>query len=225
MAVEGLEVDPAALEKTAHGITGMIDALGEVGLKETASSGRGLAMLALSALEAGKASVQSEFETYTERWSWGVRALVQAGNEIASALGLAAGRYHAMEAKGVEMFKVMWTDVAGNPYLSREQVGQRDWGATLSDNGFNHVRNADYSRESFDHAALTTQMNLEIIQAVGPQAAANLGVVSNPASVVTSALAPDGTPAPGWNTGAAAQVQQIQAKYQPLLNPQGAQGK
>ncbi|MBF6240218.1 hypothetical protein [Nocardia otitidiscaviarum] len=222
MSVEGLRVDPAALEQTAKGITGMIDALSEVGFKETAASGRGLALLALSALEAGKASVQTEFESYTERWSWGVRALVQAGNEIAQALGLAAGRYHAMDAKAEEMFKVLWTNLAGNPHLTRDQIAARDWGDTFSDNPFTQVLNADYSRESFDRAAIATQMNMEIIQAVGPQAAANLGVVSNPATLVTGT---DSMPAPGWNTGAAAQVEQIQKKYESLLNPQPGQGK
>ncbi|MFI6871565.1 hypothetical protein [Nocardia sp. NPDC050406] len=221
MSGEGLRVDPAALQQTATGITGMIDALGEVGTKETAASGRGLSLLALSALEAGKQSVQTEFETYTERWSWGVRALVQAGNEIARALGLSAGRYAAMESKATEMFKVMWTNVAGNPHLSREDIAKRDWGETFSDNPFNHVRDPDYSRESFEQAAQATRMNWEIVQAVGPQAAANLGVVSNPVSLVTDT---NGAPAPGWNTGAAAQAAQIQQQYQ-QLNPQAGQGK
>ncbi|MGX1808581.1 hypothetical protein ACWIGI_22910 [Nocardia sp. NPDC055321] len=222
MSGDELRVDPAALTQTAQGITGMIDALSEVGFKETAASGRGLALLTLSALEAGKQSVQTEFESYTERWSWGVRALVQAGNEIAKALGLAAGRYNAMETKAENAFKVMWTNMVGNPYLSKDEIAKQDWGDTFSDNPFNHMVNPDYSRESFDRAAIAAQMNWEIIQAVGPQAAANLGVVGNPASVVTT---PDGAPAPGWNTGASAQVEQIQAKYQPLLNPEAGQGK
>ncbi|WP_306359084.1 hypothetical protein [Nocardia sp. CC227C] len=225
MSVDRLQVDPAALEQTAKGINGMIDALAEVGIKETASSGRGLALLTLSALEAGKQSVQSEFESYTERWSWGVRALVQAGNQIAQALGLSAGRYQAMEDKASTMFKVLWTSMAGNPHLTQDQIAARDWGETLADNSFNHIRNPDYSRESFDRAALAAQMNWEIVQAVGPQAAANLGVLTNPASIGTGGATPDGLPAPGWNTGAAAQVEQIQQKYAPLLNPQGAQGE
>ncbi|NNH75284.1 hypothetical protein HLB23_36455 [Nocardia uniformis] len=216
-----MRVDPAALEQTAKGITGMIDALAEVGIKETAASGRGLSLLALSALEAGKASVQTEFESYTERWSWGVRALVQAGNEIARALGLSAGRYQAMDAKAEEMFKVLWTNLAGNPHLTRDEVAARDWGDTFSDNPFNHIRNADYSRESFDRAALVSQMNSEIVAAVGPQALANLNA-GNPAALLTDS---DGQPAPGWNTGAAAQVEAIQQKYAPLLNPQGSQGE
>lgn len=65
---------------------------------EWGKPGRWGALLTLSPIQAGKASVQNAFETFTERWSWGVRALVQAGNEIAKTLGL-AGRYHIMVEK------------------------------------------------------------------------------------------------------------------------------
>lgn len=87
-------VDPAVLRQAADGINGIVGELSEMGTGETGAVGRGFSLLALSPLEAGKGSVQKALETFTQRWSWGVRALVQAGNAIAQTLGLAAGRFH-----------------------------------------------------------------------------------------------------------------------------------
>ncbi|MGK8524308.1 hypothetical protein ACRS6B_23390 [Nocardia asteroides] len=187
-----VKVDPAVLIQAAQGIEATIGELSNMGIGETGNVGRGFSLLTLSTLEAGKHTVQQGFETFTERWSWGVRALVQAGNSIARTLGLAAGRYHEMDTTGQNMFKTMWTHLAGNPHLTDEQITNRSWGETFSDNAFNHVRNADYSLQSFQDANRRMQTNARVIEAVGPQALANVSPVTG---LVTGET-------PGWNTGA-----------------------
>ncbi|WP_433712888.1 type VII secretion target [Nocardia sp. CA-084685] len=192
---EQLNVDPAVLQQAADGITGVISELSDLGIGETGAMGRGFSLLTLSPMEAGKASVQSAFETFTERWSWGVRSLVQAGNEIAKTLGLAAGRYHIMDEKFSNTFKEMFTQLTGNPHLSKEEIDARSWGDTLADNQFNQVRHTDYSAESFQNAFTHIGTNIKVIEAVGPDALGNNG------------------PIPGiprhWNTGAAERASEI----------------
>ncbi|WP_280255930.1 hypothetical protein [Nocardia abscessus] len=208
-----VNVDPAVLVQAANGIEATIGELSNMGIGQTGNMGRGFALLTLSTMEAGKHTVQKTFETFTERWSWGVRALVQAGNSIAHTLGLAAGRYDEMENKSAETLKKMWTHTLGNPHLTDEQIASRSWGDTLSDNTFNHVRNADYSLQSFQQAAQTMQTNARVIEAVGPQALANAGVAAAvlvPQPGMAGLAAPGLTgETPGWNTGAAKEAADI----------------
>jgi len=44
-------------------------------------------------LQAGDGGVQQAFGGFCERWSWGVRSLVQDGNQVAARLGITAGVY------------------------------------------------------------------------------------------------------------------------------------
>lgn len=195
-----VKVDPAVLQQAAKGIESTIGELSSMGIGETGNMGRGFSLLTMSTLEAGKQTVQKTFEEFTERWSWGVRALVQAGNSIAMSLGLAAGRYHEMDTKLQDLGKKMWTHLAGNPHLTDEQITSRSWGDTFSDNVFNHIRNADYSMASFDKANQKIQTNWKVIEAVGPQAYANLSPA--PGTLITGET-------PGWHTGAAQKAADI----------------
>ncbi|WP_024805989.1 type VII secretion target [Nocardia sp. BMG51109] len=207
-----VQVDPAVLQQAAKGIDDTIGQLSELGIGETGNMGRGFSLLTLSTLEAGKHSVQKTFEEFTERWSWGIRALVQAGNSIARTLGLAAGRYHEMDSIAEGTLKKMWTHLAGNPHLSDEEITQRSWGETFADNPANHIRNADYSTESFQQASRKIQTDWKVVQEVGPQALSNLAVVQG-----MPLVGPAGIPAagyvtgadPGWNTGAAQRAAEI----------------
>ena len=144
-----LDVDPQVLVQLAAGIAAVTDSLADLGIGETASMGRGFALLSLSPLEAGHGDVQAAFEECVERWSWGVRHLVQAANSIAHTLDLNAGLYHDMEQATATMLKSMWSDILGNPHLSGEELAERDWGDVLADNPINHLRSPDYSAESF----------------------------------------------------------------------------
>ncbi|MEU2032825.1 type VII secretion target [Nocardia amamiensis] len=193
---DNLDVDPQVLVQAAEGINGIIGELSDLGVKETGASGRGFSLVALSPMQAGRQNVQAALERFAERWSWGVRHLVQAGNEIAKVLGLAAGRYHMMDQAASDTMKQMWTHLVGNPHLSGDEIKARSWQDTLADNGINHIRNADYSGASLDEAMTKIGTNVQVVQAVGPQALANLG------SYGTGAQA-------GWNTGAAQQAAAI----------------
>ncbi|EME22387.1 hypothetical protein [Rhodococcus triatomae] len=155
-----LEVDPQVLVEAAAGINAITESLAELGIGETASMGRGFSLLSLSPLEAGTHDVQATFEEFAERWSWGVRHLVQAANSIARTLDLNAGRYYDMEQSAETMFKTVWTDILGNPHLSSEEIADRDWGETIADNPINNVANADYSADSFAGAYQSIQENV-----------------------------------------------------------------
>ena len=182
---EDVTVDPAVLQQAADGINGIIGELSEMGTGETGAVGRGFSLLALSPMEAGKGSVQKSLETFTERWAWGVRTLVQEGNAVAETLELAAGRFHEMEETNSNMFKEMTSHIAGDPHLSAEQIDARSWGDTLSDNQWNQIRHSDYSAQSFGDAYQHVDRNVHAIQAVTPEMLANTGFPSR------------------WNTGAA----------------------
>ncbi|WP_069161160.1 hypothetical protein [Nocardia altamirensis] len=219
-----LQVDPKVLKQAADGINSITGELGKLGIGATASVGRGFALLTLSSMEAGKQTVQTSFEDFCERWSWGVRSLVQAANGIAATLDLSAGRYHQMEQIASNTFKKMWTDIIGNPQLSKEDAGKRSWSATFSDNWANHVMHPDYSRKSFEQMQNSGRTNLKVIQAVGPKALANIGVVGLPQFVGPAALA--GGPTPGWNTGEAqraAKIMQDANTQQPVQQPAGGE--
>lgn len=153
----GLEVDPQVLVDAAADITAITSSLAELGIGETASVGRGFALLSLSPVEAGAHDVQATFEEFVERWSWGVRQLVQSANAIARTLDLDAGRYHDMEQISETMLKTVWTDVFGNPHLSETEIAERDWGDTVADNPVNNIMHPDYSAESFANAYQSIQ--------------------------------------------------------------------
>src|ERR1700759_2718374 len=89
----GFSVDRAALNETARGINESIAALNGLGLDETAEVGRGFSGLSLSGLQAGDGDLAAAFGGFCDRWSWGVRSLVQDGNQFAGRLGLTAGIY------------------------------------------------------------------------------------------------------------------------------------
>ncbi|MGW5922136.1 hypothetical protein ACWFPY_24365 [Nocardia fluminea] len=162
-----LNVDPALLTQAATGINGIISELAELGVGETGAVGRGFAQLTMSAMEAGTASVQSSFETFAERWSWGVRALVQSGNEIAEVLDLSAGRYYEMDEQISNTFKQMFTHLAGNPHLSKADIEKMDWGQVWENSNFNTARNPDYSASSFGDAFSHMGDNVSTLGQVG----------------------------------------------------------
>jgi hypothetical protein len=123
----GFTVEINALQETARGINGVIGALGQLGISEEAEVGRGFTGLSLDALQVGYPGLQSAFEGFLGRWQWGVRTLVQDGNQIAQRLGLAAGMYHDAEQTVIGAAKVMVNAVAGDPHLSDEQVAEGSW--------------------------------------------------------------------------------------------------
>ncbi|MFE3543033.1 hypothetical protein ACFXK0_08685 [Nocardia sp. NPDC059177] len=155
------------MTQAAAGINGIISELSELGVGETGAVGRGFAQLTMSAMEAGKANVQACFETFAERWSWGVRALVQSGNEIAEVLDLSAGRYYEIDQQISSTFKQMFTHMAGNPHLSKADIEKMDWGEVWDNSNFNTARNPDYSVSSFTDAFSHMGDNVSTLGQVG----------------------------------------------------------
>ena len=124
---DGFSVDRTALQETAHGIDNAIGALKGLGFDEEADAGRGFAGLELSGLQAGHAGIQQAFGGFCDRWSWGVRSLVQDGNQFASRLGITAGVYADTEEYLTGDAKDVLDSLAGDPHLSDAQAAAAAW--------------------------------------------------------------------------------------------------
>ncbi|MER5490085.1 hypothetical protein [Streptomyces sp. NPDC002490] len=147
----------AALGQIAQGITDTLGELNELGMVGRASTGRGFSDLALTGLQTGHDGLSSTLENFCERWEWGVRRLVQQGNEFADDVGLSAGVLHEVDQYVHGSLKVVVNAGIGNPYATEDEITGKDWGEVLSSNPYTHIRDADYSRESFEAAAHTSQ--------------------------------------------------------------------
>src|SRR6201996_70100 len=123
----GFSVDRAALNESARGINDSIAALKSRGLDETAEVGRGFSVVALSGLQAGDAELATAFGGFCDRWSWGVRSLVQDGNQFAGRLGLTAGIYADTEQYLTGVAKNVTVALAGDPHLSDGQAARASW--------------------------------------------------------------------------------------------------
>jgi hypothetical protein len=124
---DGFSVDRRALAETADGIKASIGALKGLGLDETAEVGRGFSGLSLSGLQAGHADLATAFGGFCDRWSWGVRSLVQDGDQFAARLGLSAGVYADTEQYLTGVAKHVTVAVAGDPHLSDGQAARASW--------------------------------------------------------------------------------------------------
>ena len=124
---DGFSVDQAALNATAQGINNTIGALKGLGIDETGEEGRGFSLLSLTGLQAGQADLASAFGDFCDRWSWGVRSLVQDGNQFAARLGLSAGVYYDTEQYLTGVAKNVTVAVAGDPHLTDGQAAQASW--------------------------------------------------------------------------------------------------
>lgn len=124
----GFEVDYALLAEAAKGINGVISQLSDLGIVETGEEGRGFALLDMDAEGLGVPSLMSAFSGFTGRWSWGIRTLVQDGNQFAQRLGLAAGVYADTESYLSGVIKVAVNAAWGDPHLSSQQVENESYG-------------------------------------------------------------------------------------------------
>ena len=144
-----LQVPPAALVQIAKGIDLAHAELKDLGFIGQASAGRGFSGLALSGLELGHSGLASEFETFCNRWEWGVRALTQKGNNFAHGVGLSAGSFAEQEQYIKDSFKVGVNAVNGNPHASEDEVTSMSWDAISSQSPYD---NPDWSRSSMIEA-------------------------------------------------------------------------
>jgi len=144
----GYAADPQALAQAAKGINGTIEELRGLGIVGTGDVGRGFSQLAMSGMDVGNAGLKDAFDEFCTRWSWGVRTLVQDGNEIAVRLGLNAGKYALMEEYAEGTMKELFVDVAGDPHMSGEDASQQSWSGLVD-----QTTSSDYSEKSFTDAA------------------------------------------------------------------------
>ncbi|MER6971126.1 hypothetical protein ABT304_08740 [Nocardioides sp. NPDC000445] len=142
MGGENLNVDPEALKRAESGINATIGELNDMGMLGSGSHGRGFGSMALSGMEAGHSGLADAFGGFCERWGWGVRALVQDANQMAQALGMAAGLFHEQDQYVADAGKIIATSVAGNPHLSEAEITSQSWGENFDD------WKPDYSVES-----------------------------------------------------------------------------
>ncbi|MFI1283053.1 hypothetical protein ACH4U5_20245, partial [Streptomyces sp. NPDC020858] len=70
-----LEVSPAAVKNIQDGLRKAIAELRESGDAAGASMGAGFSDLSMTGMEAGHAGLAADFESFCERWEWGVRSL------------------------------------------------------------------------------------------------------------------------------------------------------
>ncbi|MEU1212001.1 hypothetical protein ACFYSH_25685 [Streptomyces sp. NPDC005791] len=144
-----LQVPPEALAEIAKGIDLAHAELKELGFIGEASVGRGFSDLALSGLELGHGGLTSEFETFCNRWEWGVRALTQKGNGFALGVGLSAGSYAEQEQYVKDSIKIGVNSLNGNPHLSEDEVKTKSWDEISTQSAYD---NPDYSWESMSQA-------------------------------------------------------------------------
>ncbi len=105
--------------------------------------------MALSGMALGHAGLTSALQGFGDRWAWGVRTLVQDGNEFARRLGLAAGAAYEDDKYVEGTFKNVVAAGMGNPNASDRQVAGESWSQVWSDNAVTQVGQADYSGQSF----------------------------------------------------------------------------
>ncbi|MFE1754591.1 hypothetical protein ACFW88_29280 [Streptomyces anandii] len=145
----GEDIKAQGLDLIAQGITQTLDELREIGIDYVAATGRGFVSIALNGLALGHDGLTSAFESFCERWEWGVRALVAEGNGFAQAVGLSAGTYYETDQYVDGMFKVGANALMGNPHASEDDVTKMSWEELGRNNAFAH---ADYSGKSFEEA-------------------------------------------------------------------------
>ncbi|MEU9186566.1 hypothetical protein AB0D14_18865 [Streptomyces sp. NPDC048484] len=145
----GKDLRAQGLELITKGLTEALGELKELGMAGVAGAGRGFSDLALSGLELGTDDVTEAFDSFCTRWEWGVRTLVNEGNEFAQNVGLSAGTYYEVEQYVEGTFKVVTNAAIGNPYATEDEVTRQGWGDIATSGAFGGV---DYSKESWDKA-------------------------------------------------------------------------
>ncbi|GAB2923350.1 hypothetical protein [Streptomyces sp. NPDC058869] len=150
----GKDLKADGLALVAKGLTEALAELKELGMVGEAGAGRGFSDIALSGLELGHEGLTGEFQSFCERWEWGVRSLVNEGNGFALRTGLSAGTYYETEQYVEGSFKVVANAAIGNPYASEDEVTKQGWGDIAKSGAYGGV---DYSKESFDQALANSE--------------------------------------------------------------------
>ncbi|MEV8021606.1 hypothetical protein AB0O76_35810 [Streptomyces sp. NPDC086554] len=149
MSGDQKDLQAGGLDLIAQGITLTLEELRELGPIGAAGEGRGFEDLALSGMELGHPGLLGAFDSFVERWQWGVRSLVNEGNDFAEGVGLAAGTLHETDVYVDGSLKVVSNSLGGNPYATEDEVTGMSWDELNDRHAF---ADPDYSEESFDKA-------------------------------------------------------------------------
>ncbi|MFF3918800.1 hypothetical protein ACFYZB_36140 [Streptomyces sp. NPDC001852] len=144
----------------AKGLTDALGELKELGMIGEAGAGRGFNELVLSGLELGHEGLTGDFKSFCDRWEWGVRSLINEGNNFALETNLAAGTYYETDQYVSGALKVGANSLVGDPHASEADVEKMSWGqwANSTENAYLHP---DYSKKSFEDAWANSKQNLE----------------------------------------------------------------
>ncbi|MCX4750428.1 hypothetical protein OG455_33800 [Kitasatospora sp. NBC_01287] len=134
---DGYTVLPSALDSAAKGINDAIAELKTLGFDGEATEGRGFGNMSMETWQFGHDKAHAAFSGFLDRWGWGVRTLVQDGNQISVRLGLSAGLYYQQEQYMQGVLKDAVNAGMGNPHLTDDQVEAQSWGQTWADNPIN----------------------------------------------------------------------------------------
>ncbi|MFE5481359.1 hypothetical protein [Streptomyces sp. NPDC056527] len=151
-----LAAPEGALELIAQGIDKAHGELKDLTVGQQAVTGRGFSTLALSGVQLGHLGLAEQFETFCDRWGWGVRDMMQKANVFTAALGVSAGAYGEQERYVKDTIKIATNAVNGNPHLSEDEVKQKTWDEIKNQSP---TDNADYSQESMARAHLNVKQN------------------------------------------------------------------
>lgn len=144
-----LAMSQETVELITRGINSAIDELGNVGASDTEKlMGSGFENMSLTEMESGGGSLTESFEDFCEQWEWGVRGLIQHADEIARALGLAAGMTYEEDRYWSDNLRIAANALlpTGNPHATEEELSGQSFGDILS------LDAPDYSAESFQQA-------------------------------------------------------------------------
>lgn len=141
----GFDTTPEALAQAAKGINQVIGELSGMGVAGTGDVGRGFSQLDLTGMQLGNAGLKGALDTFCDRWSWGVRTLVQDANVIAEQLGLAAGEYHDVDAQVMGALKQFGGSFLADPHLTGDQIQNQSWKQMA-----HQATTPDYSGKSFE---------------------------------------------------------------------------
>ncbi len=151
-----LEASSESLGQITKGLNAAIGELKELGGLGESNAGRGFAAIELTGMDTGHDGLTSAFKSFCERWEWGVRTLIQDGNEFAHRVHLSAGMYYEQDKYLEGTFKVVVAGFGSDPTLTDEQVEKMSM-KEIADHG--NFANVDYSgksfEKSFDHIAET----------------------------------------------------------------------
>ena len=84
--------------------------------------------LALGGEESGHPVVAEAVDGFVQRWSWGIRTLVQDGRAVAQALDVAGIEYDGVDGSGGAQMRRITTLAVGDPVADLDEAQGATWG-------------------------------------------------------------------------------------------------